>query len=600
MLEHFRKKQKAVIYVIVFVFVIGMAIGGISGLFNNKPRYVGKIDGKEIDLKEFRQNYQSEVQSWAADEANKDKELDEATEKRLMNQTWDRFMARILFDKQLKKYNVKINKDIIIDRLKNDPPDDIKGLPQFQTDGVYDYNKLAAMLAENEQFAASIEAYMNQTLPYNILEDKIKAEVVVTEDTVRVEYVEDNTRVSGKVIDFNSLDIKDIEITDEELATYYNDNKEDFKRDPYVKAKYIRVDVSAPSAEDYGVVEAKISDILKQIREGADFAEMAKKFSQDDSNKNKGGDLGYFGRRKMVKEFEAVAFELKQGDISDPVKTQFGWHLIQKMGQRKDDKGKDEVWARHILLKVEASPESKDKIIESLYEFPTLVKKLGFDTAADTLGFEARETSEMRDNSTYVPGIGNKEEVLAFIKKGKKNKVSDVYVDDNDKFYYVYMVNEKKGQHYQELEKATGGIKNKLERQKKIDLAFAEAQKFVKDNEPKDYLSKAKVMELKMVDAESINAKASITGLGMITDLNKAMLVTKAGEWTEIVKTDRGVYLAKANVQTLPDMAKFETEKDELIKTTLEREQNKRYSEWWKELKDNAKIIDNREAFGFK
>jgi len=47
-------------------------------------------------------------------------------------------------------------------------------------------------------------------------------------------------------------------------------------------------------------------------------------------------------------------------------------------------------------------------------------------------------------------------------------------------------------------------------------------------------------------------------------------------------------------------MAKFETEKDELIKTTLEREQNKRYGEWWKELKDNAKIIDNREAFGFK
>ncbi len=600
MLEKFREKQKVVIYVIVFVFIVGMAVGGITGLFNGRPGYVGKINGVKIERKEFVDNYRAEVQAWASQEANKDKELDEATEKRLMNQTWERFMARILLSKELKKSNIKIDKDIIIDRLKNDPPEDIKSLPQAQTDGVYDYNKLASMLADNPQFGASIEAYMNETLPYSILEEKIKNEVVVTEDSVKADYIEDNTRVSGKVIDFNSMDIKDITISDEEIKSYYDDNKEEFKREPYSKAKYVRVDITAPTDADYKVIKDKADELYKKIKDGADFAEMAKEFSQDDSNKDKGGDLGYFGRRRMVKEFEDVAFALKKDEISEPVKTKFGWHIIQKLGDRKDDKGKDEVWARHILLKVEAGEDSKQKQIDAVNNFAEIANIENFDKEAEARGFESRETSEIRENSTYVPGIGNNEEVIDFIKHQKVGKVSEVYTDNNEKFYYVYVVSERKGQHYQELEKAKGGIENRLKREKKLELAYEEALKFVKDNQPDQYLVKAKEMNLKLADAEDINVKASITGLGMVKELNDAMLLTEEGQWTNVVKTDKGVYLAEVNKHTKPDMDKFEAEKDELLKTTLEREQNKYYGDWWRGLRDNAKIIDNREAFGFK
>lgn len=131
-----------------------------------------------------------------------------------------------------------------------------------------------------------------------------------------------------------------ITITDDEIVQYFEENKDTFNQEEQVRARHILVET-----------EEKAKEVKVKLDAGGDFAELAKEYSFDGS-KDIGGELGFFGRGRMVPEFEEAAFSLKINEISEPVKSQFGYHIIQ-VEERKE--------AKEAKL-----DESKDKIRESI------------------------------------------------------------------------------------------------------------------------------------------------------------------------------------------------------------------------------------------
>ncbi|MCM3675980.1 peptidylprolyl isomerase [Peribacillus simplex] len=118
-----------------------------------------------------------------------------------------------------------------------------------------------------------------------------------------------------------------ITVTDDEISTYFEDNKDTFAQAEQVEASHILV-------ED----EKTAKKVAKEIAEGGDFAKLAAEYSTDTETADNGGSLGYFGKGDMVDEFEDVAFDLDINKVSDPVKTDYGYHIIKVTGKKEAKK----------------------------------------------------------------------------------------------------------------------------------------------------------------------------------------------------------------------------------------------------------------------
>lgn len=158
-----------------------------------------------------------------------------------------------------------------------------------------------------------------------------------------------------------------IKIEESEIKSYFDENKASFDTPEQVKASHILVDT-----------EEKAKEVKQKLQDGEDFVELAKTYSTDTSNNQQGGELGYFSKGQMTPEFEEAAFSLKVGEISDPVKTEFGYHII-KVEDKKEAKeatyeeSKDEV--KNILLEEKLSTAFGTWIQEkfSEYKIETLI-----------------------------------------------------------------------------------------------------------------------------------------------------------------------------------------------------------------------------------
>jgi peptidyl-prolyl cis-trans isomerase C len=127
-------------------------------------------------------------------------------------------------------------------------------------------------------------------------------------------------------------------ITDSDIEKYYNDHKTEMATPPMVRAQHILIRVDSKAKEDeVKAAYNKISGIHSEAVRGANFGELAEKYSEDTANKGKGGDIGLFTRDRIIPEISQPAFNMKVGEISQPVKTPLGYHII-KVNEKTDAK----------------------------------------------------------------------------------------------------------------------------------------------------------------------------------------------------------------------------------------------------------------------
>jgi peptidyl-prolyl cis-trans isomerase D len=593
MLDDLRKKQKIIIYFVAIIFILGMGAMGIVEFLTPKP-YLGKVEGKKITL----EMYQAKLQEVYArhSENNPDQPIDDNVRRSLEGSAWQELVDGILWDKQIKKHKIKVTDSDILTEMQNNPPQELMQNESLQTDGRFDNSKYLSALKNNPEFFLVMEDYVSSYLPRKGLQDKIQAEAGITIDSLRAEYKKDKNLVTGKMLFFDYNKITDVEITDEEIQAYYDEHKEEkYKKGPATKIKYLAFE-EGPSPEDFEEMKRSAIQIRDRILAGEDFATLAMEYSDDPGSAENGGSLGEFGRGQMVPEFEQAAFALQPGEISEPVKTDFGWHVIRLDGIVSTDPADPKIAASHILFKVEASETTRAELEEKVLEAQDMLKKQSVEEVAKALEMEPQESDWVAHDAQFIPDIGQNPQLLAWMTKAKAGQVSEI-IRDQQQGMIIAKIQDNVKEYYEDFEEVKLRIKYELEREEKIAKAKLKADEFVAKYPKEEYFAKAEAEGWKVSDFTKYKRGNSAPGIGVSEIFADHALALEEGEMTDLIHDPKGSYIIMATSRQKPDMEAFE--QDEAAQEEIrERLEMQAWNRWYQNMRENAEIIDRRAEYG--
>ncbi len=278
---------------------------------------------------------------------------------------------------------------------------------------------------------------------------------------------------------FQQSKLQGVSVNRTDVESFYNTYKDSLPFfPPKIKLRHILLPLK-PGEKSINTTLALLDSLRDEVYAGADFSEFAKLYSQDPGSKNRGGDLGFTRRGSLVSEFEEVAFTLDIGEISKPVKTAFGYHIIQPL-----EKQGDNVRVRHILITPPISEDDEQKVydfaatikdsVKTLDEFIALNKRHSVDEQTNKSG---GDWGWINPNSFAIPEIGQVLQYLELHECSQPVKTSLGY-------HLLWLEDAKEGG-YPNLEKHWIDIEAMALNKKKMDWY----QVFIQDAREKFYIS---------------------------------------------------------------------------------------------------------------
>ncbi|MBU4262106.1 MAG: peptidylprolyl isomerase [Proteobacteria bacterium] len=225
--------------------------------------------------------------------------------------------------------------------------------------------QIQVMLRSNDQMRKEL---INRWVDINLIVQEALASKIDQDPLVKIKIDEMKNRVLVETLISQRLDTQ-TPIPAEEIAAYYAKHSSEFEQGEQVHAQHILIRLETNASEADKEKAGKTIDMIQdKLKNGESFATLAEQFSEDPGSKNKGGNLGYFGRGQMVKEFEDAAFATKPGETSPPVQTNFGWHLIHVLDRKAPQKLPLEQVSKEIeaRLKAERNEQALKKLIDEL------------------------------------------------------------------------------------------------------------------------------------------------------------------------------------------------------------------------------------------
>jgi peptidyl-prolyl cis-trans isomerase D len=385
-------------------------------------------------------------------------------------------------------------------------------------------------------------------------------------------------------------------LPEEEIKAEFEKNREKYRQPERAVVRFVRFSKTSTPEDEQRVLD-EITLLRKEAREAKDsaaFAELAKKRSQDPTAAQNGGNLGWFGHGQMVPAFDSAVFALKPGEVSRPVRTQFGWHLI-KLWEKKKDKAGETVRASHILLTIEPSADALEKQRAASEEFSRAAVAEGFEKAAAGRGLKI-ETSNIFTRDASIQGLGLYSEISDFVFRNKPGTVSPSY--NMQGAFAVVKVEKRLPAGIPDFQDVRAAVRGEILRRRTDALARKKAADiYAMAKGGTSFEAAVSYHGEKISDEELIwGWGAWVPGMGDASAfIGAAIRANQKGEkLIPPVPCDLGYIVAELE-QYLPfDPARFAAARDSTTQVLAQKRRGDAYNAWLADLKRKADIKDYR------
>jgi len=454
-------------------------------------------------------------------------------------------------------FEAQLKEDLLLDKLRT-----------MMIEGIWVSNDEVDKNIRQEREQASVKAVQ---LRY----ERYLADVSVEESATR-EYFdahrEDFRRDEERIIRYLVVETNKLrrllEVDDAECEVYYNDHKEDFREGEQIQASHILIQLGpSASPEEAAAAEFKAQQVAKMARSGTDFSELAKIHSDDPGSKDNGGDLGWFGRGRMVKEFEEAVFGAKPGDLIGPVKSQFGYHIIKILGFRPErirplDEVIDDVRFKYLENHAAAEAEVRAGILAKRVTAERPNSDEAWQAIADEDEAVTLNESPAFGVGETIPGTGSDPAFTQQIFEADQGAVGGPRLIPRG--WIVWQLKEIRPEGLPDFEVVKDEVEQELRRDRAMVLAQERGRALLEAwRNDEDVAALAEENKTTVVDVQAHRRGAAFGALGVIPALDAMVFGATIGDIVgPVTLPKRGVVVAAVEQLTLVDPAQIEGDRE--------------------------------------
>ena len=602
MMTTLREKTGFILWIVIFAFV-GLIVVEWGADYSTSGSQaagdsVGVINGRVVSHREFTER----LKVAGAQRTQTGQEADTGD---MVRQAWDDLVKYELVRQEITRLGIEVSDSELAHYTRLSPPSDIQALELFQTEGEFDAGKYNQFItnpaAISDPVGRNIVRYIEQTLEQQLLINRLQRLVMETTQmspaALRKFYVDQNEKVEIEYlfVPASTVDDEAVGVSDAEVESYYAEHQDELSNDEQIKVAHVHWS-RVPTAADSTKIRDEAEELSRQIAGGADFAELAMALSDDEGSAASGGDLGTFGRGRMVKPFEEAAFALAVGQVSEPVLSPFGWHIIKVEDRVQGAENGEELKARHLLLKIRPSRKTEEELRNRVEDFQEDADRRGLEAAAERAGLEVRESPFLSPDAV-VPGLGRGTTSLVNLFFASTEGTVSRWASNERGFWIAELV----------VKRAAGvpplaEIRNRVERlviSEKKNAKAGETLTQVRDRVTggTEFAAAAAAVELTVQKPEPFARNDVVTGVGRKNEVIGAAFRLQMGDVSEVINSGRGSYLVHLVGKTPIDETEFAAEKERLSAEFLQQRRTEAWQTYSAKIYESAVIEDNRHLF---